>query len=117
MAKRVADLLIETLQSAGVKRGYGIVGDTLNRIAHDIDASEIEWVHMRHEEAAAFAAWKQQAPCRSPKIGNRLRPTRGAGKSETRPNLQKVRSTRESLAQVWSISFGKPFWGASTAAT
>src|SRR5258708_23883640 len=56
MAKRVADVLIETLQSAGVKRCYGIVGDTLNRIAHAIDGSEIEWVHMRHEEAGAFAA-------------------------------------------------------------
>jgi pyruvate dehydrogenase (quinone) len=39
-----------------VKRCYGIVGDTLNRIAHAIDVSEIEWVHMRHEEAGAFAA-------------------------------------------------------------
>jgi pyruvate dehydrogenase (quinone) len=56
MGKRVADVLIETLQVAGVKRCYGIVGDTLNRIAHAIDASEIEWVHMRHEEAGAFAA-------------------------------------------------------------
>jgi len=56
MAKRVANVLIETLQSAGVKRCYGIVGDTLNRIAHAIDVSEIEWVHMRHEEAGAFAA-------------------------------------------------------------
>ncbi len=56
MSKRVADLLIETLQAAGVKRCYGIVGDTLNRIAHAIDRSEIEWVHMRHEEAGAFAA-------------------------------------------------------------
>src|SRR6266498_1655063 len=56
MSKRVADVLIETLQVAGVKRCYGIVGDTLNRIAHAIDASEIEWVHMRHEEAGAFAA-------------------------------------------------------------
>jgi pyruvate dehydrogenase (quinone) len=56
MSKRVADVLIETLQAAGVKRCYGIVGDTLNRIAHAIDASEIEWVHMRHEEAGAFAA-------------------------------------------------------------
>jgi len=56
MGKRVADVLIETLQLAGVKRCYGIVGDTLNRIAHAIDASEIEWVHMRHEEAGAFAA-------------------------------------------------------------
>src|SRR5882672_1628635 len=56
MGKRVADLLIETLQAAGVKRCYGIVGDTLNRIAHAIHESEIEWVHMRHEEAGAFAA-------------------------------------------------------------
>src|SRR5271163_191612 len=56
MAKRVADVLIETLQAAGVKNCYGIVGDTLNRIAHAIDLSEINWVHMRHEEAGAFAA-------------------------------------------------------------
>ncbi|HTE81404.1 MAG TPA: thiamine pyrophosphate-dependent enzyme [Reyranella sp.] len=56
MGKRVADVLIETLQTAGVKRCYGIVGDTLNRIAHAIDASAIDWVHMRHEEAGAFAA-------------------------------------------------------------
>jgi pyruvate dehydrogenase (quinone) len=56
MGKRVADVLVETLQAAGVKRCYGIVGDTLNRIAHAIHESEIEWVHMRHEEAGAFAA-------------------------------------------------------------
>jgi pyruvate dehydrogenase (quinone) len=56
MGKRVADVLIETLQAAGVKTCYGIVGDTLNRIAHAIDRSEIDWVHVRHEEAGAFAA-------------------------------------------------------------
>ena len=56
MRTRVADILIETLQSSGVKTCYGIVGDTLNRIAHAIDRSEIDWVHMRHEEAGAFAA-------------------------------------------------------------
>src|SRR3954451_10563049 len=56
MSKRVADLLVETLQAAGVRTCYGIVGDTLNRIAHAIDRSEIDWVHMRHEEAGAFAA-------------------------------------------------------------
>src|ERR1700679_597232 len=56
MTKRVADVLIETLEAAGVKTCYGIVGDTLNRIAHAIDRSEIDWVHMRHEEAGAFAA-------------------------------------------------------------
>jgi pyruvate dehydrogenase (quinone) len=49
----VADVLVETLQAAGVKRCYGIVGDTLNRIAHAIHESEIEWVH---EELGAFAA-------------------------------------------------------------
>src|SRR5216684_1257348 len=56
MSNRVADLLVETLQAAGVKTCYGIVGDTLNRIAHAIDRSKIDWVHMRHEEAGAFAA-------------------------------------------------------------
>ena len=56
MSKRVADVLVETLQAAGVKTCYGIVGDTLNQIAHAIDRSEIDWVHIRHEEAGAFAA-------------------------------------------------------------
>lgn len=56
MSKRVADLIVETLQAVGVKTCYGVVGDTLNRIAHAIDRSEIDWVHMRHEEAGAFAA-------------------------------------------------------------
>src|SRR5215813_427486 len=36
MSKRVADLLVETLQTAGVKTCYGIVGDTMNLIAHAI---------------------------------------------------------------------------------
>jgi len=56
MTKKVAELLIETLQAAGVKTCYGIVGDTMNQIAHAIDRSGIEFVQMRHEEAGAFAA-------------------------------------------------------------
>ena len=56
MGKLVADVIIETLQAAGVKRCFGIVGDTLNRIAHSIEQSDIDWVQMRHEEAGAFAA-------------------------------------------------------------
>jgi glyoxylate carboligase len=56
MGKRVADVLVETLQAADVKTCYGIVGDTLNRIAHAMDRSEIDWVHVRHEEAGALAA-------------------------------------------------------------
>jgi len=61
MSERVADVIIDTLQAAGVKRCYGIVGDTLNRIAYAIHRSEIEWVHMRHEEAGAFAAGAEAA--------------------------------------------------------
>src|SRR6202161_1471637 len=56
MSKRVADVLIETLQRAGVERCYGIVGDTLNQLAQASDRSGIQWVHVRHEEAGAFAA-------------------------------------------------------------
>src|SRR6202000_223660 len=56
MSKKVREIIVETLQSAGVKHCYGVVGDTLNLIAHSISRSSIEWVGMRHEEAGAFAA-------------------------------------------------------------
>jgi pyruvate dehydrogenase (quinone) len=57
MSKRkVADIIVETLQRAGVQRCYGVVGDTLNHITDAIRRSEIEWVHVRHEEAGALAA-------------------------------------------------------------
>jgi pyruvate dehydrogenase (quinone) len=56
MSKKVADIIVETLEKAGVRHCYGVVGDTLNLIARSISASKIEWVHMRHEEAGAFAA-------------------------------------------------------------
>ena len=56
MSTKVSDAIIETLQSAGVSRCYGIVGDTLNDIAHSIQKSDIRFVHVRHEEAGAFAA-------------------------------------------------------------
>lgn len=54
--KKVADIIVETLQQAGVKRCYGIAGDTLNHITDAVRRSEIEWIHMRHEEAGAMAA-------------------------------------------------------------
>src|SRR5258706_14692862 len=56
MGKLVADIIVETLQNAGVKHCYGVVGDTLNLIARSLEKSEIEWVSMRHEEAGAVAA-------------------------------------------------------------
>src|ERR1700752_575889 len=56
MGKMVADIIVETLQSAGVRHCYGVVGDTLNLIARSLERSKIEWVSVRHEEAGAFAA-------------------------------------------------------------
>ena len=56
-AKRVADLLVDTLVTAGVRRVYGVAGDSLNGITDSIrPRKDIEWIHLRHEEAAAFAA-------------------------------------------------------------
>ena len=53
----VADQFSETLAAAGVKRIYGIVGDSLNGITDAIRRQgKIEWLHVRHEEVAAFAA-------------------------------------------------------------
>jgi pyruvate dehydrogenase (quinone) len=63
MSKKVADIIVETLQSAGVRHCYGIVGDTLNLIARALDRSEIEWVSVRHEEAGAFAAQAEAQVC------------------------------------------------------
>jgi pyruvate dehydrogenase (quinone) len=56
MGKTVADVVIETLEQAGARRCYGVPGDTLNYITDSIRRSEIRWVHVRHEEAGAFAA-------------------------------------------------------------
>ena len=53
----VADLFVETLQQAGVKRIFGVVGDSLNGLTEALRRrGTIEWVHVRHEEVAAFAA-------------------------------------------------------------
>lgn len=56
LKKSVAQIIIEVLEEAGVKHCYGIVGDTLNYITSAIKKSDIEWVHVRHEEVGAFAA-------------------------------------------------------------
>src|ERR1700704_6055370 len=55
--KTVADQFAETLAAAGVKRIYGLVGDSLNGLTDAFRRQrKIEWVHVRHEETAAFAA-------------------------------------------------------------
>jgi pyruvate dehydrogenase (quinone) len=53
----VADQFADTLAAVGVKRIFGIVGDSLNGLTDAIRRhGKIEWVHVRHEEVAAFAA-------------------------------------------------------------
>jgi pyruvate dehydrogenase (quinone) len=55
--KKVADLLVDVLAEAGVRQIYGVSGDSLNGITDSIRAKEqIHWIHVRHEETAAFAA-------------------------------------------------------------
>jgi pyruvate dehydrogenase (quinone) len=57
MAKRVADLLTEVLADAGVRRIYGVSGDSLNGIIDSVpQRGDTKWVHLRHEDTAAFAA-------------------------------------------------------------
>jgi pyruvate dehydrogenase (quinone) len=54
---KVSEVFVETLAQAGVKRVYGVTGDSLNGLADAIRRNkQIDWIHVRHEEAAAFAA-------------------------------------------------------------
>src|SRR4051794_30830810 len=54
----VGELFVRTLIAAGVRRVYGVPGDSLNAITDAIydHSDEIEWILTRHEESAAFAA-------------------------------------------------------------
>src|SRR6202140_5483021 len=57
MEKTVADQFVETLAQAGVKRVFGVVGDSLNGLTDALRKRKtIDWIHVRHEEVAAFAA-------------------------------------------------------------
>lgn len=57
MAKSAADVMVDMLAASGIRRVYGLPGDSLNGITDAIrQHTEIEWVHVRHEEVAAFAA-------------------------------------------------------------
>lgn len=53
----VAELIVDTLHEVGVRRIYGVVGDSLNALTEALRQRQtIRWVHVRHEEVAAFAA-------------------------------------------------------------
>ena len=57
MTRNVADLFVDTLKAAGVERVWGLPGDSLNAFTDALRRDgTLRWMHMRHEEAAAFAA-------------------------------------------------------------
>ncbi len=62
MARSIAELITRTLAEAGVERIWGVTGDSLNAINDSLRRSgEIAWMHVRHEEVAAFAAGAEAA--------------------------------------------------------
>lgn len=57
MSKNVSDQLVETLVEAGIKRIYAVTGDSLNHVNAAVHRNgKIKWIHVRHEETAAYAA-------------------------------------------------------------
>jgi pyruvate dehydrogenase (quinone) len=57
MNKNVSDQLVETLVEAGIQRIYAVTGDSLNHVNEAVHRNgKIKWIHVRHEETAAFAA-------------------------------------------------------------
>ena len=62
MASSVAEVMVATLKASGTRRVYGIPGDSLNGFTDAMRrAGGIAWQHVRHEEAAAFAAAAEAA--------------------------------------------------------
>jgi pyruvate dehydrogenase (quinone) len=62
MASTVAQVMVATLKAAGVRRVYGLPGDSLNGFTDALRRDgEITWQHVRHEEAAGFAAAAEAA--------------------------------------------------------
>lgn len=55
--ENAADLITSVLHGVGVRRIYGVVGDSLNGLTESLrQRGDIDWIHTRHEETAAFAA-------------------------------------------------------------
>ena len=77
---KVSEVFVDTLAEAGVKRVYGVTGDSLNGITDAIRRNKkIEWMHVRHEEAAAFAAGAEsQLTGRDCGMCGKLRPGQSA---------------------------------------
>lgn len=52
----ISEVIVKQMELAGVKRIYGLIGDSLNRLGQAVMNSSLEWIAVRHEEVAAYAA-------------------------------------------------------------
>ncbi|HLS14770.1 MAG TPA: ubiquinone-dependent pyruvate dehydrogenase [Beutenbergiaceae bacterium] len=57
----IAQNIVDTLEANGVERIYGIAGDSLNGLTEALRSADMDWMHVRHEEAAGFAAAAEAA--------------------------------------------------------
>jgi pyruvate dehydrogenase (quinone) len=97
----LAQQLIDVLRQAGVERGYGVVGDSLNPVVDVIRRTDgIEWVHVRDEEAGAFAAAGRGAADRpAGRVRGQLRPGQHApGAGDVRRAPRRRAGARACLA-------------------
>ncbi len=101
----VADNIVATLKASGVRRIYGIPGDSLNGFTDAVRrAGTITWEHVRHEESAAFAAGAEAAitgdlavgrrELRSGQPSSRQRSVRRAAKPRTRARGRRAHRPR-----------------------
>jgi pyruvate dehydrogenase (quinone) len=89
----ISDLFEQTLAQAGVRRIYGLVGDSLNGITESVrKQGRIDWIHVRHEETAAFAAGAEahltDTPAESPGGGTPVRRPVAAVAHRSAPRCQ-----------------------------
>lgn len=79
MKQTVAAYIAKTLESAGVKRIWGVTGDSLNGLSDSLNRmGTIEWMSTRHEEVAAFAAGAEAQQRRTGGLRRIVRPRQPA---------------------------------------
>lgn len=56
----ISEVIVKQMELAGVKRIYGLIGDSLNRLGQAVMNSSLDWIAVRHEEVAAYAPPEKQ---------------------------------------------------------
>jgi hypothetical protein len=96
MTFTISDLIVDTLKKSGVRRVYGLPGDSLNGFIEALRGNgRLAWEHVRHEETAAFAAVGAlldaalpagPADSRGDPLARRVRPRAGVGAAASTPS-------------------------------